>query len=170
MPTFIEPAYKTLASNVIVDATAFTGALTTAATTAQAVATSVDAQGDIPTSVSISAAAGASNICDVTITVKDGAGVTQAAVTPLIVWLSDAATGAGLTGTTASGTVQAKTASGTDIQVLTTKKAVLVQTLATGVYTLEITDSAKTEFYVCAAPLGSGTATIGTKLTAAKYG
>lgn len=105
-------------------------------------------------SVTFSAAAGSANVCEVTITVKDGAGTAIAAPFHLDVFLSDAATGVGLTGTTASGTVVAKSASGTDLATLVSKKALRVQTLGTGIYILQITDTAKTGFYVCAA-LGS---------------
>ena len=55
-------------------------------------------------------------------------------------------TGAGLTATTASGTVQAG-ASGTDLGTLTAKKALACRTTAAGLYILAITDTAKTGFY-----------------------
>jgi hypothetical protein len=55
----------------------------------------------------LAAAAGGTNVCEVTITFKDYNGDTFAGVVNFDVWLSDAATGAGLTGTSASGTVQA---------------------------------------------------------------
>jgi len=86
------------------------------------------------------------------------------------VWLSDADTGVGLTATTASGTVQAKSASGADFATFTAKKALLVQPLATGVYTLEITDSAKTAFYVCAATLDGRAYSVSTVLATEDYG
>lgn len=121
-------------------------------------------------SVSFAAAAGAANVCDVAITVKDGAGAAVGAVRNLLVWLSDAATGAGLTGTSASGTVQAKAASGADHGVLTAKKSLIAQTLATGIYTLEITDTAKTAFYVCAMDMSTGKTFISDVLETADYG
>jgi hypothetical protein len=124
----------------------------------------------MPASISFSAAAGGSNVAEVTITVKDGAGNAIAAVHNLDVWLSDAATGAGLTATTASGAVAAKTSSGTDLGTLTTKKALRVQTLATGVYTLSITDTAKTGFYVCASLPGTGKAKVSSQLVTGNYG
>lgn len=99
--------------------------------------------------LTFSPATGGSNVCEVTVTVNDAAGKTLAAVTNFDLWLSDAATGAGLTGTTASGAVTVKTSSGEVVGTLTTKKALRVQTLATGVFILSITDSAKTGFYVC---------------------
>ena len=93
--------------------------------------------------VSFSPAAGGANVCEVTITLNHtGRALPIPTIFP--VWLSDAATGAGLTATTASGTVTAKTASGTVIGTLTSKKALSVQSKADGTFILEITDSAKT--------------------------
>jgi hypothetical protein len=121
-----------------------------------------------PEYLTLAAAAGGANVSEVTITVKDGAAATIAAVHRLTVWLSDAATCQGLTSTAASGTVQAKAASGTDLAALTAKKALNVLTLATGVYVLEITDSAKTGFYVCAEVNGKANASA--QLVADNYG
>lgn len=121
-----------------------------------------------PATTTFAAAAGATNIAEVTITVKDQAGVTVAAVSHLDVWLSDSATCAGITGTAASGTVQAKAASGTDVVVYTAKKSLRVETLATGVYVLEITDSAKTGYYVCSAVAGKAAASA--QLVTGNYG
>lgn len=123
-----------------------------------------------PYSISFAAAAGGANVSEVTITVKDANGDTLAGVYNLDVWLSDAATGAGLTGTSASGTVTAKAASGAVVGTYEAKKALRVQTLATGVFILEITDTAKTAFYVCAALPTSGEAQIATVLATADYG
>ncbi|MGJ0533086.1 MAG: hypothetical protein ACR65W_07465 [Methylocystis sp.] len=114
------------------------------------------------------AAAGGSNVSEVTITVTDENGDAVAAVHHLDVWLSDAASGAGLTGTTASGTVTNKSASGTVLQIYSAKKAVRVQTLATGIFILEITDTAKTAFKVCATL--NGKAVVLATLTAGNYG
>ena len=86
------------------------------------------------------------------------------------IFLSDAATGIGLTATTASGTVQAKSASGTLLFTYTDKKLLKVQTLATGSYTLEITDSAKTGFYVAVVDPVSGLPILSRKLVTADYG
>lgn len=123
----------------------------------------------VSVTVTMAAASAAANVCEVTITVVDAAGTVVAAVHHLDVWLSDAETGAGLTGTTASGTVTAKTSSGAVIQTYTAKKALRVQTLATGIFILEITDSAKTAFYPCAALFG-GKTFIGTVLASDDYG
>ena len=125
---------------------------------------------NFPATVSFSAAAGGSNVCEITVTVKDAAGNTLADVFNFDLWLSDAATGAGLTATSASGAVAAKTSSGADLATLTSKKALRVQTLATGVYILSITDSAKTTFYPCAQVPGTGRTSVGTQLITANYG
>ncbi len=100
-----------------------------------------------PATATIVPAASTANVSLVTITVKDGNGVAVTAPVMMDVLLSDAATGAGLTATTASGAVAAG-ASGADIATLVAKKALRVQTTAAGVYILSVTDSAKTQFYV----------------------
>lgn len=128
----------------------------------------LNANKEIPFDYTLTPAAGGANVCEVTIQAKDPGGTNIAHVVPLLVWLSDAATGAGLTGTSASGTVQAKSGS-QDLVALTAKKALLVQTSAAGAYVLEITDSAKTAFKVCVQSLQGESPTIET-LEAADYG
>jgi hypothetical protein len=149
-----------------------TGALKIGGTTVSSTAAQIDAAvgGASNLTLAFSIAAGSANVSEVTITVKDGAGATVAAVYNLDVWLSDAATGAGLTGTTASGAVAAKAASGIDLVAYTAKKAIRVQTLATGVYILSITDTAKTGFYVCGQAPGTGKAVVSTQLVTGSYG
>ena len=121
--------------------------------------------------VSFSAAAGSSNVCNVTLTVKDNDGKVVAKPVLLLVWLSDAATGIGLTGTSASGTVTAKNGYGQDMGAITAKKCLFAQTLADGTFVLEITDTAKTHFYVCAAFLADkGRVAVSDPLTTANYG
>lgn len=117
----------------------------------------------------IAPAAGAANVCLVTITLKDASGNAVTKVQPIDVYLSDAATGIGLTATTASGAVGAG-ASGTDLGVMTTKKATRCITNAAGVYILSITDTAKTGFYVCVClPNGINTV-VSSQLITANYG
>jgi hypothetical protein len=125
---------------------------------------------NMPSTVTIAAAAGGANVSEVTYTVKDAAGSTIAGVFTFDVFLSDAATGAGLTATSASGTVTVKSASGAVIGTDTSKKALRIQTLATGVFILEITDSAKTQFYPCAVMTSTGATVVGTQLETADYG
>lgn len=123
-----------------------------------------------PRTVGFTITAAAANVCEVLLTVKDSSGNALAGVFNLDVWLSDAATGAGLTATSASGTVTAKANSGEVVGTYSAKKALRVQTLATGKFTLEITDTAKTEFYVCATVPGSGATVVSSQLAAASYG
>lgn len=123
----------------------------------------------LPYSFTLTPSAGAENVCEVAIVAKQPDGATSLThVAALLVWLSDSATGAGLTTTSASGTVQAKSGS-QDLAALTAKKCLLVQTTAAGLYTLEITDTAKTLFKVCVATLQGGVPTIAT-LIAGNYG
>lgn len=121
-------------------------------------------------SFSMSAAAGGSNVTEVTITALDAAGNAVAQPVLFDLWLSDAATGLAVTGTTASGTVTAKSASGSVFSTLVSKKALRVQSLATGVFILEITDTAKTGFYPCAQVPGTGLTFVGDVLETADYG
>lgn len=122
-----------------------------------------------PCLCTIAAAAGSSNVCEVTFTVKDGSGTAVTGPVILDILLSDAATGAGLTTTTASGAVAAKASSGTDLSTLVSKKALKVQTKADGTYVLSITDSAKTGFYPVAHIPGIK-AIVGTQLVSGNYG
>lgn len=124
---------------------------------------------ELATSATFTFTAGAANVAEVLITPVNSAGTTIARVNQLTVFLSDAATGVGLTGTAASGTVQAKAASGTDVGILTAKKALLVHTLASGLYTLEITASAKTAYYV-GVILPCGLLVVSRVMTGADYG
>lgn len=120
------------------------------------------------TDIRILAAAGAANISDVTFRVRDGAGNVLTGVFSFQVSLSDAATGAGLTATTASGTVQAASGGGTVLSTLVAKKAFLVQTNASGAFVLEITDTAKTHFYPVATL--NGAVIVGAQLQTSDYG
>jgi hypothetical protein len=127
------------------------------------------AEAPYPQSVTISAAAGAANQTLVTFQLKDGAGNNLANVTEMTVWLSDAATGIGLTATTASGAVGAG-ASGTDLGAVTLKKSLRVVTDATGRYVLSITDTGKTGFYPCCIVPAFNKAAVGAQLVTANYG
>ena len=105
--------------------------------------------------VAFAAAAAGANVSEVTVTVTDGNGNALETIKNMNVWLSDDSEGAGLTATAASGTVQAKAASGTDLGVVEAKKQYTAQTLDDGTYVMEITDSAKTGFYVCVELMGN---------------
>jgi len=123
-----------------------------------------------PASFTFAAAAGGSNVAEVTITPRDAAGAALAGVRTLEMWLSDAATGAGITGTTASGTVTAKSGEGTVLTALTAKKHLSAQTKAAGTFVLEITDSAKTGFYVCVKNPATGLVSVSAQLVTGNYG
>ncbi len=125
---------------------------------------------NVPVDVTFAAASAASNVCEVTITVVNAAGAAVAQPLLVDIWLSDAATGLALTGTGASGTVTAKAASGAVWLIKTAKKAIQVQALVTGVFILEITDSAKTTFYVCATIPGTGKVAVSAILATGDYG
>jgi len=125
---------------------------------------------NMPANITFAYASAAANVSEVTITVKDAAGATIAGVFNMDVWLSDASTGAGLTSTSASGTVTAKSASGEVMGTDTSKKALRVQTLATGVFILEITDNSKTTFYPCATLPSTGATVAGSIMATGDYG
>jgi len=125
----------------------------------------------IPGGVSFSAAPGAADICEVTVQVLDAAGEPLAGIFDFEIWLSGAATGAGLTGTTASGAVAVKSASGYDLAALVAKKLIRAQTLADGSYILSIEASAKTGYYVAVRLLGSpAVRAVSAQLQTADYG
>lgn len=114
---------------------------------------------------------GSANICLVTIQAlnnEDQAVVsTDFPDTPVLVWLSDSATGAGLTATTPSGGIAAG-ATGNVLGVLTTSKAIMAQ-MINGVFILSITDTAKTGFYVCARNFAKPFSSFSAQLTSANY-
>lgn len=120
----------------------------------------------------ISYAKGAANVSNVSIQLTDVYGAAIASVRALVFWLSDAATGIGLTATTASGGIAAVAASGTILGVLTTSKALECLTNAAGLLAIAITDTAKTGFYPAVnigAASGAGV-TVGAQMAAANYG
>ena len=79
---------------------------------------------------------------EATYTVKDAAGTAIDAIHTLECYVSDDATGTGLTATAASGALTAAT--GTILTALTAKKHVMANTDANGVLTLLLVDSANT--------------------------
>ena len=121
---------------------------------------------DLPASFTFAyASTGGSNVCEVSIQAKDAAGVAMTRACIVLIYLSDANTGVGVTGTTASGAVTAKANSGTDMGAITAKKVLLAQTKADGTFVLSITDTSKTGFYVCVVPLRGGTPSVSAALT-----
>lgn len=93
---------------------------------------------------------------DITITVVNGDGDTVAAVHELEFWMSEAATGIGLTGDTYSGDLTATT--GAILSALTAKKHWKVVTAATGIFAATLVASANpTDQYVAVKRPMSGT-------------
>lgn len=128
------------------------------------------ASGRTKSNIGFVISAGAANICNVEVRFLDHNNKLIAAPRAFDIFLSDAATGLGLTGTTASGTVQTKSGAGTFMFTYTSKKLLKVATLATGSYTLEITDTAKTGFYVGVVDPVSGLLAVSRQLVTADYG
>lgn len=124
----------------------------------------------MPASFTFAAAAGAANVANVTVTPRDAAGAALTGVRTLEMWLSDAATGAGLAAATASGTVTAKSGEGTVLTAFTAKKHLSAQTKAAGTFVLEITDTAKTGFYVCVKNPATGLVHVSAQLVTGNYG
>lgn len=103
----------------------------------------------------IALAGGANNHCRATITAKDAAGATVTGVQRVEVYISESATGIGLTADSASGALTAAT--GTILSVLTAKKHVIALTDANGVLVLDLEDSAEPadQYFVAVRPFGS---------------
>ncbi|MES2295214.1 MAG: hypothetical protein V4527_18100 [Pseudomonadota bacterium] len=99
-------------------------------------------------SVSWAVAAGAANVCVLTGTIKDAAGVTIAASRPLLIYISTAATGIGISGTSYS--TGAAITTGTSVIALTASKAWLINTHTDGTFAISITATGKpaTEYAV----------------------
>lgn len=114
--------------------------------------------------------AGSTNVANVLITPIDYEGAAMSGVRNLEVWLADAATGAALTATTASGTVTNKASEGNVLTALTAKKHLIVATKAAGTFTLEITDTAKTGFFVCVKNPLTGEVFASSALVTGNYG
>jgi hypothetical protein len=89
----------------------------------------------------IALAAGAVNAMQVTITARDAAGVAITGVQALDVWVSEAASGIGLTADAYSGDLVVTT--GSELQEIVSKKHYTLLTDANGVIVLTITDTAE---------------------------
>jgi hypothetical protein len=117
-------------------------ALTIGASPVLASAADLNALAGVATTVSVSLlAATAANGMDITITAKDAAGTTVAEAHQLEFWMSEAATGIGLTGDDYSGDLVATT--GVILSAHTAKKHWSVSTAATGIFVATLTDDAK---------------------------
>lgn len=109
---------------------------------------------NVVASVSWAVTAGAANICIMTGTIKDAAGATIAAVRNLTVYISEAATGIGVTADSYSTGAALSDGTGT---ALVANKVFLVQTGTDGVFAISITDTAKPadQYGVAILPNGS---------------
>lgn len=116
------------------------------------------------------ATAGGANVTTVEFQVVDADSNPVEAIQVLTIFLSDDDAGEGLTAVTASGDVGAAAAGGEVFGTLTAKKALVVQTLDDGTFTLQIEDDAKTEFFPCAVIPSTGQVSVGTQLETADYG
>ena len=96
---------------------------------------------NVVASVSWAVAAGASNVCVFTGTIKDAAGATIAASRPIDLYISEAVTGIGITGDTYS--TGASITTGTQLIALTANKAWRINTHTDGTFAISITDTAK---------------------------
>lgn len=106
-----------------------------------ATAAEVNLNDNVVASVSWAVAAGAANVCVFTGTLKDAAGATIAASRPILVYISEAATGIGITADTYS--TGASVTTGTQLVALTANKAWLINTHTNGTFAISITDTAK---------------------------
>lgn len=96
----------------------------------------------------ITFAAGATNVCTITVTWKDRDGNTVKGVRAFDIYLSDSSAGAGLTSTAISGEVVATT--GSSLATVTTHKRWSVASAATGIFVGSMTDTSKSaNLYVC---------------------
>ena len=119
--------------------------------------------------ITIGFTAGASNASTVAITVKDAAGNAVSEPYLLDVWLSDAATGLGLTATASSSAAAIVSGYGSIFTINTAKKCWDVQTNASGEARITITDTAKTRFYVGVRDPRSGRSLVSAKMATADY-
>lgn len=112
--------------------------------------------GDASTVTIALAASATTDGMDITVTVKDANGDTVAGVFELILHMSEAATGAGLTGDAYSGDLTATV--GEILGALTAKKAWVIQTAATGIFTATLVDSANPadQYVAVKKPVGPG--------------
>lgn len=115
-------------------------------------------------------AAGAANVCTITVTAKDAAGATVLGLHEFILTTSSAATGAEISVVAYSGTIAATT--GAIINTLIAKHQFICQTdPTTGTWVGSLTDTAKTqgETFVVKKPVG-GLCTVSSATVTASYG
>lgn len=120
--------------------------------------------------ITTEATAGGANVTTVEFQLVDADANPVEAIQVVTIFLSDDDAGEGLTSTTASGDVVAAAAGGEVFGTLSADKALVVQTLDDGTFTLQITDTSKTAFYPCAVVPSTGKISVGTQLETDDYG
>lgn len=118
--------------------------------------------------VSIGLAAGAANVMGVTVTAQDEDGNTVAGVHQIHVWASESSIGLGLTTATFSGDLVAAT--GAVLSASVAKKSWTILTAANGVFTGNLTDTAKPQAQYIAAKNPLGSAVTVSVVSAGKFG
>lgn len=124
----------------------------------------------IASNYTVTIAAGASNVCTITVTAKDAANATVLGLHEFILTTSSAASGAGISTVAYSGTIAAVT--GTIINTLIAKHQFICQTdPTTGTWVGSLTDTAKTagETFVVKKPIG-GLCTVSAATVTGSYG
>lgn len=135
-----------------------------------ATAAEVNAVDGIAVDYTVAIAAGAANVCTITVTAKNAAGETVLGLHEFMLTTSSAATGAGISTVAYSGTIAAVT--GTIINTLIAKHQFICQTdPTTGTWVGSLTDTAKTEgeTFVVKKPITS-LCTVSAATATASYG
>lgn len=115
--------------------------------------------------------AGITNNCMVEVTALNGFNVATADATMFQIWLSDSSSGYNLSATSPSSPLAVSPGSGFIISEIDTgDRALNVQTNSSGVFTLSITDTAKTAFYIAVQNVYTGQVIVSRQLTTADYG
>jgi len=120
--------------------------------------------------IAVSFVAGSTNESNVLFEVLDAEG--NAVEEPYIIraWLSDAATGLGLTGTATSSAAAIVSGFGSVFTIQTAKKDWFLQTNADGQAKLLLTDSSETLFYACATDPRTAVAVVSELMVAGDWG
>lgn len=124
----------------------------------------------IASNYTVTIAAGAANVCTITVTAKDAANATVVGLHEFMLTTSSAATGAGISVVAYSGTIAAVTGAITSTPVA--KHQFICQTdPTTGTWVGSLTDTAKTEgeTFVVKKPIG-GLCTVSAATVTASYG
>lgn len=117
---------------------------------------------------SFSVASGAANVATVTLQATDNEGFNVAAVINFDAWISDAVTGAGLSANALTSELTAGT--GALLGILTTTKAWRLQTDATGLCVVSLTDTGKHLTNFCASVTGHAAPAVAATLVSGNYG